>query len=148
MRCEEIMKKDVECNSPDDAVGNATKIMRDRNVGFLPVCDESKRVLGALTDRDVALRMVAADKPSSTPVREIMTRDCVTCRPEDDIETAQKLMAEHRKSRMICVDASGSVVGVLSLSDIAQHESGERASQTLREISKRESKAAEVRPSP
>ncbi|HZA49460.1 MAG TPA: CBS domain-containing protein, partial [Myxococcaceae bacterium] len=59
MRCEEIMKKDVECVSPQDTVQAAAKRMRDENIGFLPVCDQSKKVQGTVTDRDLAIRVLA-----------------------------------------------------------------------------------------
>ncbi len=59
MRCEEIMKRDTECVSPTDTIERAAAMMRDANVGFLPVCDAEKRVVGTITDRDIAIRLVA-----------------------------------------------------------------------------------------
>jgi CBS domain-containing protein len=138
MRCEEIMKRDVECVSPRDTVEDAASRMRQANVGFLPVCDQSNKVLGTLTDRDIAIRLVAARKPGSTHVEDVMTTEVVACRPEDDVREAENAMAQHQKSRIMCVDDGGRLVGVISLSDIAQHETGERASETLREVSERE----------
>jgi CBS domain-containing protein len=140
MRCEEIMKHDVECVSPRDTVEDAAIRMRDENVGFLPVCDQSKKVLGTLTDRDIAIRLIAAKKPASTFVEEIMTREVVACRPKDDVREAERLMAKNHKSRIVCVDEGGQLAGVISLSDIAQHERGGRASETLRGVSERESR--------
>ncbi|HEX9240908.1 MAG TPA: CBS domain-containing protein [Anaeromyxobacter sp.] len=141
MRCEEIMKTDVECVSPRDTVEDAAVRMRDQNIGFLPICDQSKKVLGALTDRDIAIRLVAAMKPGSTLIEDIMTREVVACRPKDDIRDAEKAMAKNHKSRILCVDDSDRLVGIISLSDIAQHERGSRASDTLREVSEREVRA-------
>ena len=140
MKCEEIMKRDVECVSPRDTVEDAAARMRDENIGFLPVCDESTKVLGTLTDRDIAIRLVAARKPASTSVEDVMTREVVACRPEDDIRDAERAMAKNHKSRILCVDEGGRLVGVISLSDIAQHERGRRASDTLREVSEREAR--------
>jgi len=140
MRCEEIMKQDVECVSPRDTVEDAASRMRDTNIGFLPVCDQSKKVLGTLTDRDIAIRLVAARKPGSTLVEDVMTNEVVACRPEDDVQTAEHTMAQHQKSRIMCVDEGGRLVGVISLSDIAQHERGDLASKTLREVSEREAR--------
>jgi CBS domain-containing protein len=140
MRCEEIMKHDVECVSPRDTVEDAAIRMRDENVGFLPVCDQSKKVLGTLTDRDIAIRLIAAKKPASTFVEEIMTREVVACRPKDDVREAERLMAKNHKSRIVCVDEEGRLAGVISLSDIAQHERGGRASETLRGVSEREAR--------
>ena len=140
MKCEEIMKRDVECVSPRDTVEEAAVRMRDENIGFLPVCDESTKVLGTLTDRDIAIRLVAARKPASTSVEDVMTHEVVACRPEDDIRDAERVMAKNHKSRILCVDEGGRLVGVISLSDIAQHERGRRASDTLREVSEREAR--------
>jgi CBS domain-containing protein len=140
MRCEQIMKKDVECVSQRDNVQDAARKMRDQNVGFLPVCEDGKRVVGAVTDRDIALRVCADNRSaSSTLIGDIMTKQVVACRPQDDIHKAEKLMSEHHKSRMICIDDAGKIVGVLSLSDIAQHQTDE-AAQTLKNVTTREAR--------
>ena len=141
MRCEEIMKRDVECVSPRESVEDAARRMRDENVGFLPVCDQSRKVLGTLTDRDIVVRVVATKKPGSLLVEDIMTREIVACRPQDDIQKAEQLMAQKHKSRIMCLDDGGRLVGVTSLSDIAQHEDGARALETFRQISEREVRA-------
>ena len=140
MRCEEIMKRDVECVSPRDTVEDAAARMRDENIGFLPVCDQSRKVLGTLTDRDIVIRLVAAKKPASTFVEEILTKEVIACRPEDTVRDAEKAMAKNHKSRIMCVDDGGRLVGVISLSDIAQHDRAGRAADTLRGVSEREVK--------
>ncbi|MBN1208755.1 MAG: CBS domain-containing protein [Myxococcaceae bacterium] len=140
MRCEEIMKRDVECVSPRDTVEDAAIRMRDENVGFLPVCDQSKKALGTLTDRDIVIRGVASKKAGSTFVEDIMTREVVACRPQDDIQKAQQLMAQKHKSRIMCLDEGGRLVGIISLSDIAQQGDAARALETLRQISEREAR--------
>jgi CBS domain-containing protein len=138
MQSQEIMKKDVECISPKDTVQAAAKRMRDQDIGFLPVCDNSKKVLGTVTDRDLAIRALANGSAPTTPVQEVMTREVVSCRPEDDLRKVEELMAKNHKSRIMCLDNSGRLVGVISLSDIAQHDQAGRASQTLRQVSERE----------
>ncbi len=140
MRCQEIMKQDLECISPRDTVEEAAQRMRDENIGFLPVCDDSKKVLGTLTDRDVAVRVVAARKPASTTVEDVMTREVIACKPKDDIRDAEQAMAEHRKSRIVCCDDDGVLVGVISLSDIVRHEGARRATSTLMQVSEREAR--------
>ena len=140
MRCEEIMKRNVECVSPRDTAEDAACKMRDANVGFLPVCDQSGKVLGTVTDRDLALRIVAEAKDCGTLLEDVMTREVVSCRPGDDLRDAQTTMAEHEKSRIMCLDQDGRLQGVISLSDIAQHETGERAAETLRDVSEREAR--------
>ena len=140
MRCQEIMKTDVECVSPRDSVEEAAIRMRDDHIGFLPVCDQSGKVLGTLTDRDIAIRLVAEKKPASTFVEDILTPEVVACRPEDDIRDAERAMAKHHKSRIMCVDEQGLLVGVISLSDVAQLDTEGRASTTLRDVSEREAR--------
>lgn len=139
MRCDEIMKRNLECVTPTDTVQSAAKRMRETNVGFLPVCDQAKKVLGTITDRDLAIRVLADARATSTPVADVMTREVVACRPEDDLKKAQDLMARGHKSRVMCIDAAGKLVGVISLSDIAQREDG-NATQTLRKVSEREAR--------
>lgn len=136
MLCEDIMKIEVERVSPVDTIEDAARKMRDENVGFLPVCDESKHVVGTITDRDIAIRAVADSLPGTTPVEEVMTGEVVACSPQDSIEIALQLMAENHKSRIMCVDEEGRLVGVISLSDIAQLVGD--ASETLRQVSDRE----------
>jgi CBS domain-containing protein len=140
MRCEDIMKRDVECIDPTQSVQEAARRMLTTNVGFLPVCDSSGKVLGAITDRDIAIRVVAEGLPLTTAAADVMTPEVVSCRPDDDVTDAELLMGAHRKSRMMVTDDNECLVGVISLSDIAQVEEGSRASQTMREITEREAR--------
>jgi CBS domain-containing protein len=139
MLCDQIMKTDVECVSPVDTIEDAARVMRDENLGFLPVCDESRKVLGTVTDRDIVIRAVAESLAGTTPVEDVMSVDVVACSPRDEVELALQLMGEHHKSRIMCLDADGQLAGVISLSDIAQlAEAG--ASDTLRQVSERETR--------
>jgi CBS domain-containing protein len=135
--CREIMKRDVHCLASSDSVILAAGRMRDQNVGFLPVCDAPGRVVGTITDRDIAIRFVAEKLDGNTPVEQIMTREVVACDPDDDLFDAAVLMATHRKSRIMCVGQDGRLVGVISLSDIAQFD-GAHAAIALNEIGRRE----------
>ena len=132
MLSEDIMRTDVESVSPTETIQDAASKMRDDNVGFLPVCDDSRQVLGTITDRDIAVRAVAEAQPATTPVEDIMTSDVVACSPKDTIDTALQLMAENHKSRIMCLDDEGRLIGVISLSDIAQLVGD--ASETLRSV--------------
>lgn len=136
-QCRQIMKREIECLSPRESAQAAAARMREQNIGFLPVCDDDMQVLGTVTDRDIAMRIVAEKLPASTAVEQIMTREVIACSPQDDIEVAKELMADNRKSRIMCVDDSGALIGVISLSDIAKLE-GDGAGRTLREVSRRE----------
>lgn len=138
MLCKEIMRKPVECTNEDESAYAAARRMRDANVGFLPVCAENNEVLGVLTDRDLAMRVVAEGlKPGKVRVADIMTRMVIWCRASDEIRLAQQLMAEHHRSRIVVLDDARGLAGVISLSDIAAL--GEPfAAETLREVSRRE----------
>lgn len=136
MQCQEIMKRNVECIAPNERTADAARKMRDANVGFLPICDADGKVLGTITDRDIAIRLVAEDRPGDRPVDEIMTQEVVACAPDADLTEATRLMRENHKSRILCTDADGRLAGVISLSDIAQVT--EDSAATLREVSERE----------
>jgi CBS domain-containing protein len=139
MRCSDIMKTNVQTVSPEDTIRLAAEKMAYANVGFLPVRDASGKVLGTVTDRDIAIRAVAKGRaPGDCRVREVMTADVVACRPDDDLKMAERVMAQAQKSRLLVTDVTGQLVGVLSLSDIAENDSGRRAAKTLREVAARE----------
>lgn len=121
MQCEEMMTPEVEVVGEDDAVLVAADKMRKTNLGFLPVVDKSGRAIGTISDRDIAIRVVAEDLPSSTAVRAVMTPGIIACRTVDNVNYAAELMAQEGISRIIVVDAKERPVGVLSLSDLAMY---------------------------
>ena len=132
------MKDDVACLSPGDSAEVAARMMRDLNVGFLPVCDRSGKSIGTIIDRDLTVRLIAEHGDPDTPISRLMTGAVVACRAEDDVQKAQALMAEHHKSRIIIVEDKGRIAGVISLSDIADRLDGPDAAQTMRQVSQRE----------
>ncbi len=134
MYCRDVMTRNVDCVSPNDTARVAAQRMGNEDVGFLPVCDQSKKVLGTLTDRDLALRILAAGQPPDTPVSQIMTHQVIACRPDDDLSQAESLMAKHQKSRILCLDNGGHLAGVISLADIVHKEDASKVSDMLREM--------------
>jgi CBS domain-containing protein len=140
MICEDIMQDQVEYVSPTDEALDAARKMRVHNIGFLPVCDKSGKVIGTLTDRDLAIRLVAENRSPSTTVRNVMTPGAITCRPKDDVRAAEMLMAHHRVSRVVVVHGDGLVAGVISLSDIAESVDAYHAAQTMKDVSRRETR--------
>lgn len=136
MTCSDIMKKAVVYLNKDDTAQIAAKLMADANVGFLPVCDR-RMCIGTLTDRDITLRVVAADKSASTLVGDIMTKDVIACRPSDSIETAADTMAENQVSRLLVTESSGELVGIISLSDLPRADA-EKALEAFRDVASRE----------
>jgi CBS domain-containing protein len=140
MLCEDIMQRDrLETIGLDEAVLVAADKMRRRNIGFLPVHDQSGVIVGTLTDRDIALRLVAEDLEAKTPVRSVMTHGVVACRPSDDVHFAEELMGQRHKSRVVCLDPKGRLVGILSLADLARWET-DRAGEVLRKVTEREAR--------
>jgi len=138
MNCREIMKRAVVCCKDTETVQAAALRMLDANIGFMPVCGADGKVLGVLTDRDMALRVCAPGlDPGKTRVIEVMTEQVVACQAEDDVRYVEGLMARNRKSRIVVQDATGRPVGVISLSDIALHDRI-FAAETMRQVTARE----------
>jgi CBS domain-containing protein len=132
MLCRDVMKRDVCLITARSTIAEAAALMRDAAVGFLPVCDDEYNVIGVLTDRDIAIRVVAERQSADQLLEEFMTPDVVACSPEEDLRVAQDLMDEMQVSRIVCLDESGRVEGVISLSDIAQFGDGTADTATLR----------------
>jgi CBS domain-containing protein len=121
------------------SVRACAEIMRDERLGFMPVLDAAQEVVGVVTDRDLAVRVLAQGLPPTALVGEVMTRDVRICHPGDGLQVAERKMASTMKSRLVVVDADGRCVGVLSLTDIAQADSRSRAGSLLRAVTRRES---------
>lgn len=139
MRCRELMKQDVMSVHLTDTIQRAAQLMRDEDIGFLPVVEESGKLVGTLTDRDIAIRVSADDRSSSqTAVGDVCTRQVISCAPDDDIRKCAELMSIHKKSRIPVCDRDGAVLGIVSLSDIAQYVPAKDAGATLREVTTRE----------
>jgi len=143
MRCLDVMKTDVASCLEALTVRACAEMMRDNGVGFVPVVDAERQVVGVVTDRDLALRVVANDLPAETPVGHVMTRDVRICHPDDDLREAAWKMSSARKSRLVVADEQGHCVGVISLSDVAQADS-RRAGAVLRAGTGREAPAPVV----
>jgi CBS domain-containing protein len=137
MRCSEIMKTEVECVSPQTSIREAARRMRDYAIGFLPVCDDSMRPLGTITDRDIAVRAVAGELSTRGPVSACMSADVIECSPRDDVEYARELMGRYRVSRIMCTGGDGRLEGIISLSDLVDIDERSGA-RTLRRVSQRE----------
>jgi CBS domain-containing protein len=139
--CRDVMKTELECCEADQTAQYAAQEMRDGNLGFLPICDESKHVLGVVTDRDLAIRLVADNLPASTKISQLMTREVVGVRPTDPLSRARELMESRKKSRMLVLDQDDKLVGVISLSDLVQAEGDSEAASAVRGVTSREARA-------
>ena len=144
-RCQDIMTKDPFCGMPTDSVLIA-QLMRDRDVGAVPICEshETMRLVGIVTDRDLALRVVAAGcDPKSTWVRDVMTREVFTCRPEDDVQKALELMERRQVRRVPIVDRENRIVGIIAQADVATRlKDPQKVSEVVEEISRPRAAAA------
>jgi len=132
--------KDVMTSNPttaqaDASVVDAARIMRDENTGIVPVV-ENDRLVGTLTDRDVAVRVVAEGRdPQSTTVREIASTDLVTVEPEQDLSDALQLMARHQVRRLPVVE-NDRLVGIVAQADVARESDDKQTGELVEEISK------------
>jgi CBS domain-containing protein len=126
-----VMEAPVIWSAPNDTVAQCARLMAARNVGFIPVLDATGRPKGVVTDRDLAIRVVAEGRSSHTPLREVMTREVVSCRAADPIQVAEETMAATRRSRLLVLDQTGRCLGVLSLSDVAKAENRARSGRLL-----------------
>jgi CBS domain-containing protein len=140
MKCVDAMKRSVVSVAPDDTIATAAKKMRDADIGFLPVCAPDGEALGVITDRDIAIRVVAEGKVIETKVSEVMSHELVCVSVDSDLSEAEELMAKHQKSRIVCTDDEGRVVGVISLSDLPSFESSRRAGAVFSKVSEREAR--------
>lgn len=124
MQIKEVMSRDVQIVDPDLAVNEAACKMRDLDTGFLPV-GENDRLVGMITDRDIAVRAVAEGKdPKTCRVRDAMTRDVVYCFEDQDTEDAARLMSDRQIHRLPILNRQKRLVGVLSTGDLARQETG------------------------
>jgi CBS domain-containing protein len=142
MIAEQVMKRAPKCLTEKDTALKAAKLMRDENIGFVPVCGDGGKVVGTVTDRDIVVRLAADNGSLATPLGNVMSRDPVVCTPKDDLSRIEQLMEDKRKSRVVCVDEGGRPIGIISLSDIAQLEDKARTGTMLCNITRREVRAA------
>ena len=136
MKVFEAMTPDVVTVSPDATLTEAARLMRESDIGPLPVC-EDKRIVGMLTDRDITVRAIAEGRdPNATRVSEVMTPEVISCMEADDVERAAQLMQGAQLRRLLVVDAEGRLAGIVSLGDLALQTGDDALSgQTLERVS-------------
>ena len=120
---------------PGTTAAEAAQTMKSENVGSLPILDGG-RLVGVVTDRDLALRVLAEGKGSETVVGEIASKDVVTIDPQQTVEEAARLMAEHQLRRLPVCEEDGKLVGILAQADIAQSGHDTLTGETVQQISK------------
>jgi CBS domain-containing protein len=124
VRVSDIMTPDPACCTPESTAREAATLMKEHDCGSIPVVEnqQSKRLVGTVTDRDLAVRGLAAGKGPETRVRELMTEAPVTCGPNDEVEIVREVMVARLVRRVPVVDENGKVVGIVAQADIAREE--------------------------
>src|SRR5438874_12769893 len=138
--CKEVMTANPTCCTPDETVTRIAKLMKTENVGSIPICEnrDSKKLIGIVTDRDLAIQVVAAAKdPHAVKASDVMTGNPITCRPDDDLQTALEAMERRQIRRIPVTDQSGHLVGIIAQADIARRlDRPEQIAEVVAEVSK------------
>jgi CBS domain-containing protein len=134
-RIREVMTSNPSTIESDKSVADAARIMKQEDAGVVPVT-ENGRLTGMVTDRDIAIRVVAEGKDAqSTPVREVASKNLVTVDSQQDLDEALRLMAKHQVRRLPVVEEDGRLVGVVAQADVARHGDDAKTGQVVQEIS-------------
>ena len=134
MKISEVMTVDVQTVTPDQSVREATSFMLRAEAGSIPVT-EGDKVIGMITDRDIAVRGVAEGRGPDTPVRELMTDHIVCARSDDDVGDVARRMGEEQVRRLPVLDENDRLCGIVSLGDLAREAVGEQAHEALEGVS-------------
>ena len=136
MKLSEIMTRDVVVMQPDDSLQSAAKKMRDRDIGFLPVCD-GEDLIGVISDRDITVRALADGMDVSIMLgRDLMTSPAIYCFDDQDVSEAAQIMEENQIRRLVVMSREDNrLVGVVSLGDLARHATTDRSGQVLQKVS-------------
>ena len=141
MRCQDVMTRDPRFCVPGDSASAIAKLMREEMFGSVPICEnrQSRKLLGIVTDRDLALQVVGQQlNPATTAVYELMTLQPITCGPEDDLMEALDAMEGFQLRRIPIVKKGGELAGIISQADIAtrlaQSNSLQKSSRESRDL--------------
>ena len=147
MQLSEILTRDVETISPEATAREAAERMRSMDVGSLPVCD-GRRLLGMVTDRDLAIRVLAEGRdPNATCVQDAMTPDVCYAFEDDDVQRAAQIMKERQIRRLPVLDRERHLVGIVALGDIATTGKDRLSGDALEQISRPTHSQQQQRPS-
>jgi len=136
-KCADVMTRDPVSVAANASAEHVAQLMRSSNVGSIPIVDQESRLIGIVTDRDLALQVVAdARDPRQTRAESIMTSDPAACRPSDDVERAIEVMEERQVRRVPVVDNDKRLVGMIAQADIATRlHSTAKTAEVVEEIS-------------
>ena len=134
MKVSEVMTRDVVLIAPDDTICEAAKKMAECDAGALPV-GENDRLVGVITDRDIAIRAVAESKDLDTPVREVMTPQVLYCYDDETCEHVAENMGEQQVRRLPVVNRDKRLVGIVSIADLSRKTRPNTTGKTVAAIS-------------
>jgi CBS domain-containing protein len=134
MKISEVMTRDVETVRPDQPVQQAASFMLSADAGSIPVTD-GNRLVGMITDRDIAVRGVAKGYGPDTQVRDLMSADVICIREDDDVDDVASKMSQAQVRRLPVIDDSQQLCGIVSLGDLSRETDGDSASQALEGVS-------------
>jgi CBS domain-containing protein len=138
MKVQDIMTGEPRSLTPESSAREAAQLMKEMDTGVIPVVESSssKRLVGVVTDRDIAIRLVAEGKDADLRVSEVMSSGrLATCGPTDDVDRAMETMSREQVRRIPIVDERGSLVGIVSQADIVRKADDRKAEQTVEDIS-------------
>jgi CBS domain-containing protein len=135
MKVGECMTRDVRLASPDETLREAARAMADLDAGVLPV-GENDRLVGMVTDRDIAVRGIGEGKGPDAKIREVMSKEIRYCFEDDDADDVLENMGEQQVRRMPVLNAEKRLVGIISIGDLAGREEPRRSGEALGEISR------------
>jgi len=134
MKVREVMTSDVQTVNADQSMREAADFMLRAEAGSIPVC-EGDKVIGMITDRDIAVRGVAEGRGPDTPVRDLMSDGIICARADEDVEEVARRMSEQQVRRLPVLDDEGRLIGIVSLGDLARETIGETAHEALEGVS-------------
>jgi CBS domain-containing protein len=135
MKLKDIMTREVEVIHPDDPLQIAAQKMRDRDIGFLPVCD-GDRLIGVVSDRDIIVRVIAEGRDSKAMMgRNLATAPVIYCFEDQDVDEAAQIMQENQIRRLVILNRDKRLVGVVSLGDLAMNRSADQSGEVLQSVS-------------
>jgi CBS domain-containing protein len=134
MKVSEVMTRDVRLIEPTQTVRDAAKLMAEMDAGIMPI-REGDRLVGMISDRDIAVRAVAEGKGPDTPIREVMTEDVKYCYEDDDTEDVARNMADIQVRRLPVLTREKRLVGIISLGDMAMSNGSSRVGEAVAGVS-------------
>jgi CBS domain-containing protein len=137
MRVNKVMTTGIRIAEPDEDIPHAAKKMRSQNIGALPVMENGK-LIGMVTDRDIVIRAVGANKDTEEmKVREIMSDECFWCLENEELEDAVRIMEQNQVRRLPVMNDNKKVVGMLSIEDVAMHAPTSLIGEVLKAVASR-----------